>query len=108
MAKTRRRRRRPAFQRNTQNRLSMILVITVVVLLSGVVFYKKIELKDSLAAKETTISELENAIAEETSRTDEIASYKEYMQTDEYVEDVAREKLGLVYENEIVFMKEKE
>ena len=28
---------------------------------------------------------------------------EEYMKTDEYVEDVARDKLGLVYEGETVF-----
>ena len=32
---------------------------------------------------------------------------KEYMKTDEYVEEAAREKLGLVKDNEIVFQEEK-
>ena len=31
---------------------------------------------------------------------------KEYMKTDEYVEEAAREKLGLVKDNEIVFQEE--
>ena len=31
---------------------------------------------------------------------------KEYMQTDEYVEEIAREKLGLAKDNETVFKKE--
>ena len=30
-----------------------------------------------------------------------------HMQTDEYAEEIAREKLGLVKENEIVFEEEK-
>ena len=36
-----------------------------------------------------------------------IESEKEYMKTDEYVEEAAREKLGLVKDNEIVFQEEK-
>lgn len=40
---------------------------------------------------------------EEYQRTEEIEETAEYMKTDEYVESVAREKLGLVKENEIVF-----
>ena len=36
-----------------------------------------------------------------------IESEKEHMKTDEYVEEAAREKLGLVKDNEIVFQEEK-
>ena len=28
------------------------------------------------------------------------------MTTDQYIEDLAREKLGLIYENELIFKKE--
>ena len=35
-----------------------------------------------------------------------IEAEKEYMKTDEYVEEAAREKLGLVKDNEIVFQEE--
>ena len=31
---------------------------------------------------------------------------KEYMETDEYAEEVARDKLGLVKDNEIVFKEQ--
>ena len=36
----------------------------------------------------------------------DIDKLKEYMQTDEYVEEIAREKLGLAKDNETVFKKE--
>ncbi len=42
---------------------------------------------------------------EEQARTEEIKELKEYMQTDEYAEQAAREKLGLVKENEIIFQE---
>lgn len=37
---------------------------------------------------------------------EQIKEQKEYRKTDQYVEDVAREKFGLVYDNEIVFKAE--
>ena len=42
-------------------------------------------------------------IEEEKQRTDDITALKEYMQTDEYIEKTAREKLGMVKDNEILF-----
>ena len=47
--------------------------------------------------------ELEELIEAENRRTAEIEEYAKYTQTNEYVEEVAREKLGLVRENEIIF-----
>lgn len=37
----------------------------------------------------------------------EISDYSAYVKTKQYIEEVAREKLGLVYEDEIVFKAEK-
>ena len=47
------------------------------------------------------------SVEEEKARTQEIEDLKDYMLTDEYVEQAAREKLGLVKENEIIFQEEK-
>ena len=43
----------------------------------------------------------------QVSRNVQIDEQKEYMQTDEYIAEVARDKLGLVKGNEIVFEEEK-
>ena len=43
------------------------------------------------------------AIAEEQARAEEISNLEEYTKMNKYVEDVAKEKLGLVYEDEILF-----
>jgi len=47
--------------------------------------------------------ELKEQIKEETARKAEIKDLEKYVGTDEYVEDVAKDKLGLVHENEIIF-----
>jgi len=50
---------------------------------------------------------LDQRIADEKERTVEIDNLKDYMKTDEYAEEVARERLGLVKPDEIVFQEEK-
>lgn len=46
---------------------------------------------------------LKEAIAEEEARAEEIKALEAYTKTKKYVEDVAKDKLGLVYEDEIIF-----
>lgn len=74
---------------------------------AGVLFVgmmgKSVALQDQLSSYDSQIKELDQQIEEEEGRTTEIDDLKEYMKTDEYVEETAREKLGLVKENEIVF-----
>ncbi len=43
----------------------------------------------------------------EQSRQKELEEYKKYVNTKEYIEQVAKTKLGLVYPNEVIY-KEKE
>ena len=47
--------------------------------------------------------ELMSAIAEEEARAEEIEELRKYVQTKKYAEEVAKERLGLVYEDEILF-----
>ena len=54
-------------------------------------------------ANASRLSSLDSQIEEEKQRTDDITALKEYMQTDEYIEKTAREKLGMVKDNEILF-----
>ena len=48
-------------------------------------------------------TELKEQIQAEQDRKKEIKALEKYVGTDKYVEDVAKEKLGLVHDNEIVF-----
>ncbi|MBO5292446.1 MAG: septum formation initiator family protein [Lachnospiraceae bacterium] len=99
-------RRKIAFRKKRQNRLGMLMVMTVLAMLLVVVTVKSFELR----AKQETYQAREQALLEqieaEEKRTEEIEEYRKYTQTKKYVEEVAKDKLGLVYEGEIVF-KEK-
>ena len=39
----------------------------------------------------------------EEQRAEDIEEYRQYTKTREYIEEVAREKLGLVYDGEVIF-----
>jgi len=49
---------------------------------------------------------LEEQIEQEHKRAAEIEEYRKYTKTRRYVEQTARSKLGLVYEDEIIFKDE--
>lgn len=100
------RRHRVAYRKKNQNRLSMILVTFVVLAMIVAVAVKSVELKEKLAEKTATVESYDAEIAEEESRSESIEEFAKEVQTKGYIEDVAREKLGLVYEDEILFKEE--
>jgi len=48
-------------------------------------------------------AELKTQIEEEQARSKEVEQFKSYVQTDDYIKDIAEDKLGLVDPNEIIF-----
>lgn len=54
------------------------------------------------------LKELEKKSRELEKEKEELKDFKDYVKTDEYVEEVAREKFGLVYKDEIIFEPEDE
>jgi cell division protein DivIC len=61
------------------------------------------QLKQKDDAKAAELEALEQELAEETQRAEEIDALEEYMQTTQFIEDTAKSKLGLAYDNEIIF-----
>ncbi len=95
-----------AYRKKNQNRLSMFLVTVVVLMIMVIVAVRNVELQqkiDIYAAKEAELLVQKEA---ELARTEEIEEYGKYTQTKRYVEEVAKDKLGLVYEGEILFKEE--
>ena len=97
------RRNRVAYRKRAQNRFSMFLVSLVVVLLLILVQIGSVELQRKIDAKAEEAAALEVQIKAEEERGQEIANFGKEVQTKGYIENVAREKLGLVYEDEILF-----
>ena len=95
--------RKVVFRKKRQNRLGMFLVLMVVLMLLVVVSLKSAELRqkqETYAARERVLQEQIDA---EKARTEEIEEYRKYTQTKKYGEEVAKDKLGLVNEGEIIY-----
>ncbi len=81
----------------------MILIILVVCILIIALAVQCRKLVDKNDAYANQIEELEEKVAEEEGRSERIDELRNYTQTRAYTEKVAREKLGLVYPDEIIF-----
>lgn len=86
-----------------RNRAAKLVITFIVFLLVGILSVQIIR----LAQKNKEYQALELALKEqkerEEARAEQLAQYELYMQTQEYIEDTAQSKLGLVYGNEIIF-----
>ncbi len=99
MSRGRRRKRR-----NTGAASVMVIVIAFLAVMSVQIY--KLKQKDAeYAKKEATVQQQYEA---ETERSAEIENLGKYMQTPQYIEDMAKSKLGLAYDNEIIFKESDE
>ncbi len=84
------------------------IIALAVLVLFGVMAYGSISLQGERRALENKYSELQEQLQSEQERTVMLKEREAYMQTICYIEEVAREKLGLVYKDEIIFRPESE
>lgn len=92
--------------KHPENRTAVISVILVASVLSISLMARSYALEEKIGDYKSQRKEIKTQISEEEQRTKDIDALKEYMQSDEYAKQVAREKLGLVEGDEIIF-KEK-
>ena len=89
-----------------QIKVSLRLASVVVAIMIAVILVGCFQLYQKKRVNNARAAELTMEISKEEQRTKDIEEYREYTTTREYVEEVAREKLGLVYENEVIFKEE--
>lgn len=78
----------------------------VVLILFAIVSYSRIGLEERHDEAQIKINRLEAKIEKQQERQIEINNLRAYVQTKSYIEEIAREKLGLVYEDELIFKRE--
>lgn len=81
-------------------RLFLIVFVAVIAVCTGLQMQKYEALQKEAA-------ELSQQIAEEEKRLKEFEKKKEYYNSDAYIEQIAREKLGLVKSNEVLIINRK-
>lgn len=72
----------------------------------AVVGINSISLRQKQAKYIAREQELQQQIDAENARTEELKELETYTKTKKYAEEVAKDKLGLVYDNEIIFKEE--
>lgn len=78
----------------------ILLIALAVFAVSSIAGLQLKQKNQSYQAREKALQE---EIEKEEERSEEIEDLEAYTKTKKYVEDVAKDKLGLVYEDEIIF-----
>ena len=90
-------------RRRLRNRAGIVWASIVVLILVTVVSVKSIGLMQKAREYQEKEEQIQQQIEYETQRSEEIAEFERYTETRKYIEDTAKEKLGLVYPGEIIF-----
>ncbi|MBE6015579.1 MAG: hypothetical protein E7241_09500 [Lachnospiraceae bacterium] len=97
--------RKRAVTRN--NKKSMVYISGILTIMLTVLIVLSLKLNSQREALLAESKDLEYKKQVEQQRTEEINAFKDSTDTKEFIERTAKEKLGLLYENEIIFKKEK-
>ncbi len=88
--------------RRHRNMRSVVLITFIVICFVAVFGVRELGLKRTERAYLKQEKQLLVQIEQEKQRTQEIADLEEYMSSDRYIEDTAREKLGMAYPNDLL------
>jgi cell division protein FtsB len=83
--------------------IGAIAAAAAIVLLAAILVVNGLQLSAKNQQYEEQIASLEEQVALQEERQQTIEAEEEYMQTQDYVEEIAQEKFGLVYPDEIIF-----
>ena len=83
--------------------ISVLLLLVLVAAISATFIILRNDARDEYEKKMQKKERLIRLKAQEELRSEEIEQYRAYVKTRGYMEEVAREVLGLVYKDEILF-----
>jgi len=84
------------------NRMTIIGITFVVFSLAVIVTIKGVTLKEKEREYELRLENLQAQVDKEEERSQKLEEYRVYVQTKQYIEEVAKQKLGLVNPDEIL------
>lgn len=82
--------------------LGTFVVVSCLVLLGVVVMYKAHDLVEQRTSLEAQAAELIGQLEQAKQEYAKLEEREKYMKSDAYIEEVAREQLGLIYPDEII------
>ena len=92
-------------RRRSRHKGSMRIITLIVLVLCGVFGVSTWQNTQKSEQYALVQQNLQQQIDDEEENQKAIEEQAEYQKTDAYIEDLAREKLGLVHEDEIIFKK---
>ena len=96
----------PAFRREKRNLFPVFVAIVLVTCFCGFMQYRSYLLRQTMNSLETDITDLQTKIASEKKREEDLKEFEIYTHTKKYAEEVAKDILGYVYDDEIIFKPE--
>ena len=95
--------RRAAYQTRYHNKMSGYIVLGILVVFAAVLFINCATLNEKKEKLQAEKAEYEEMLAGEQQETLELQELEKTTQTMKYYEQVAKEQLGMVHEDEIIF-----
>lgn len=92
-------------QEKRNGKIPIVLMILIVIMICGLLWVKTYNLRKELNEGEYELEKLNTQIEKEHERTADIEAEILYRQTDDYIEDAAKE-LGLYHPDEIIIKPE--
>lgn len=92
--------------RKQSNKLVGFVIVAIVITLVIFLNTKSKDIKARNASDAKEIAQLQSEIDAEDTRSEELDEYSKYVNTKQFVEDMARDKLGLIYPDEKIFSSE--
>lgn len=90
-------------QKRYENRLGMTMAMIAIILVAIAVGVNSHSLKIKQQKLIERELELQQQIDNEKARTEELNELEKYSKTKKFAEEIAKDKLGLIYENQIIF-----
>ena len=91
----------------SENKFAIIFVTGVVLSVAIIIGVKVNSIKQELAKRESYNQKVIEELESEDERSKKLEEQRKYVQTDSYIIEMAREKLGLVFPDEIAIKAEK-
>ena len=92
-------------KRRRRNRSGMAVIACVVLIFCVVLMYNSVQLNERLQEDKAIAEALQEQIDEQNERKAAFEDKEEYMNSEEYYKELAREKLGLAGADDIIFKK---
>lgn len=83
----------------------MLGVGSAAAILCAVLIFASFGLRERINDYDAVVRNLQEQIAQQQMESQELERESEYIKTEEYIEQIARDRLGLVKPNEIIFQK---